>query len=62
MFEAGRGISRDTVEAYMWFSLGTAAGNPDARLRLSDLEKHMAPAQILMPGWLGTKGDRGPNG
>ena len=47
MFEAGRGISRDTVEAYMWFSLGAAAGDPDARLRLSDLEKRMAPAQIV---------------
>jgi hypothetical protein len=41
------GITEKEVEAHMWFSLGAAAGDADARLRLSDLEKRMAPAQIV---------------
>jgi len=30
----------------MWFTLGSAGGSDEARLRLSNLERGMTPAQV----------------
>lgn len=46
MYEIGESISQDLELAYMWFSLASRHGHPDAVKQIQELEKKMTLSQI----------------
>lgn len=46
LYANGTGVSRDDVQADMWFTLASNAGNTVAAQHLVDLEKRMTQSQI----------------
>lgn len=46
LYSEGKALPRDLVQAYRWFYLSAAAGHPDARTRMAELESRMTPAAI----------------
>ena len=56
LYAEARGVSRDDVQAHMWFSLAAAQGQQKALMLLRILEQRMTPIQIveaqkLARGW-----------
>ncbi|MEM8871972.1 MAG: tetratricopeptide repeat protein [Pseudomonadota bacterium] len=46
-YEIGRGMpAPDLTRAYMWYSLSSIGGDPDAAISLEEVVKKMTPAQI----------------
>jgi TPR repeat protein len=46
LYARGRGVPRDLVQAYMWFDLSAARGNPPAIDNRKAAADQMTPAQI----------------
>jgi TPR repeat protein len=46
LYEAGRGIAQDYVQAHMWYNLAAAAGVPGAEARRNELATKMTPEQL----------------
>jgi TPR repeat protein len=44
-YAAGMGMPKDTVAAYMWFSLAAAQGDQDSKQQLAVMDKTMTPEQ-----------------
>ena len=46
-YETGRGLpAPDLVRAYLWYTLSTVGGDPDAEISLEELVKRMTAAEI----------------
>lgn len=46
-YEVGRGIpAPDLIRAYMWYTLSTIGGDPDAAISVEEVIKKMTPEQI----------------
>ena len=46
-YEVGRGMEApDLVRAYLWYSLSTIGGDPDAAISIEEVAKKMTPEQI----------------
>jgi len=50
MYEAGNGVTKDNVLAYLWYSLGTIHGSDTARENKAKLEKEMTPTELTVAG------------
>jgi len=46
MYETGKSVSKDTAEAYFWYSLSAAAGDKDAAAKTAELSKALTPEQL----------------
>ena len=46
LYVSGRGVPKDYVVAYMWFSLSAAQGDHDSAIQRDLVAKLMTPAQI----------------
>lgn len=46
MYEEGRGVPKNNIEAYKWFLLSAAQGNEMARRKAECLENHLTPEEI----------------
>ncbi|MFQ5467803.1 MAG: tetratricopeptide repeat protein, partial [Kiloniellaceae bacterium] len=46
LYGQGRGVERDAVQAYMWYSLALAGGEDRAKKALDRLTVEMSPAEI----------------
>lgn len=46
MYEKGLGITRNYVDAYVWYNLAAASGNSNARIARDKLESRMTNSQI----------------
>jgi TPR repeat protein len=47
MYASGKGLPRDDVTAYMWFSLSASAGNADALQQGEVVASRMTPSQMI---------------
>ena len=46
-YEIGRGLpAPDLVRAYLWYTLSSIGGDPDAKISLEEIIKRMTPDQI----------------
>ena len=57
LYEDGRGVLRDPIEAYFWYTLAAANGNPqaiasrdDLLARMNEAERTEARRRVLEPG------------
>ena len=50
MYEAGNGVIKDNVLAYLWYSLGTIHGSDTAKENKAELEKEMTPTELTVAG------------
>jgi hypothetical protein len=48
MYEAGNGVIKNNVLAYLWYSLGTINGSDTAKENKGKLEKKMTPAELTV--------------
>ena len=55
MYANGRGVPKDYVKAYMWWSLAKALGANRAADNLDTVKKHMTPAEIAEAQALATE-------
>jgi uncharacterized protein len=46
MYDTGRGVAQDHVQAQKWFILGAAAGNAQAAKNRDNVAAKMTPVQI----------------
>ena len=46
MYARGQGVSKDYVQAYMWFSLSAARGHQEGVKNRDSIAKGMTPAQV----------------
>ena len=46
LYEAGRGTTKDFIEAYVWYAKAIMSGDKDSRLLLSNLASKMAPTEV----------------
>jgi TPR repeat protein len=46
MYEHGRGVERDDVAAYMWYSLSAELGHEPARVQRDIAARSLSPIQI----------------
>ena len=50
MYEAGNGVTKDNVLAYLWYSLGTINGSVTAKENKAKLKKGMTPTELTIAG------------
>jgi TPR repeat protein len=48
MYEAGNGVIKNNVLAYLWYSLGSINGSDTAKENKGKLEKKMTPAELTV--------------
>ncbi|TKB57095.1 MAG: sel1 repeat family protein [Nitrospira sp.] len=46
MYEHGRGVTQDFIQAYMWYNLSAARGEKRALASRNQLATQMTPAQV----------------
>lgn len=46
MYEGGRGVTQDYVQAYKWYDLGARRNEKTGEQLRDELEKRMTPAQV----------------
>jgi len=52
IYSQGRGVPKDSVQAYRWYTLAAAKGLKEAVKGRDLLEKRMTPAQLAEAQWL----------
>jgi TPR repeat protein len=46
MYRKGEGVARNSLRAFMWFSLAAARGDAKAKAELHEVSRDMTPAEI----------------
>ena len=59
LYAEGRGVPRDYVRAYAWFSLAMLAGDPRAEVNRASAVRSMTPAEIAAAEKLAQKAKPG---